>query len=43
MHWRFDDVGVDQDVGIDEQRLIVHRRHTYLRGVGSNPLATCPR
>ncbi len=38
----FDNVGVDQNVGIDEQRLLVHHRHTYPRGVSSNPRATGP-
>ena len=43
MQRRLDDVGIDQDVGIDEQRLIVHRRPRGLRGAGSTLRATYRR
>lgn len=42
MKGRFDDVGIDQNVGIDKQRVIVPRRHTDPRGADSNPRATSP-
>lgn len=43
MKGRLDNVGIDQNVGVDEQRVIVHRRHTYPRAANSNPRATYRR
>ena len=43
MERRLDEIGVDQNIGVNEERLSVRHGRKYLRGVARDPVAKIRR